>query len=303
MENTNYNYKRGLCFTVLVYLMWGFQPLYWAFCGEVETFFLMAARLFFAFIFYLGVTFIFGYKDEFKAALKDWNIMKREIPAALFLICDWAIYLWACQHGRLLECTLGYLIEPVVIFLSGVIFYKERFTKFHFIVLALIVIGISFSATSFGEAPWIVVTLSCVFAFYSAIKKGLTVSPIVSMTIETMILSPFALLFVFLFRSGDNGLSMVDMRILLMLIGAGIVTGVPQLLYCLSVANLPLTALAICGYISPILSTGCAIFLGESVTPQKILTYSIILCAAILYTIETIRTETKAKKEAAVQAE
>ena len=62
-----------------------------------------------------------GKLPQLKAAFCDKQVLKREIPAAVLLFLDWAIYLWAVQNGRVLECSLGYYIQPLVVFTFGAV--------------------------------------------------------------------------------------------------------------------------------------------------------------------------------------
>ena len=117
------NYRRGLPAMGVCFLLWGFQPLYWFMCtnicGEIDTFFLMACRIVWAAVTCLCILKVQGKLPQLKAVFKDRQVLKREIPAAVFLFGDWIVYLWAVQNGRVLECSLGYYIQPLVVFALG----------------------------------------------------------------------------------------------------------------------------------------------------------------------------------------
>ena len=104
------NYKKGLSALLLCFLIWGFQPLYWYICGEWDTFFMLACRIVWAAICCLCILWAQGKLPQLWAVFRDRRALKREIPASLFLLADWGVYLWAVQNGRVLECSLGYYI-------------------------------------------------------------------------------------------------------------------------------------------------------------------------------------------------
>ena len=178
------NYRRGLPAMGVCFLLWGFQPLYWFMCtnicGEIDTFFLMACRIVWAAVACLCILKVQGKLPQLKAVFKDRQVLKREIPAAVFLFGDWIVYLWAVQNGRVLECSLGYYIQPLVVFALGAVIFKEKMNWRHVIIIGIVVVGVILSANGFGGVPYVTIALSLMFAVYSAIKKSLTTDSIVS---------------------------------------------------------------------------------------------------------------------------
>ena len=91
------NYRKGLPAMAGCFLIWGFQPLYWymctALCGEIDTFFLMACRITWAAVCCLCILKVQGKLPQLWAVFKDKQVLKREIPASVFLFGDWLVYL------------------------------------------------------------------------------------------------------------------------------------------------------------------------------------------------------------------
>ena len=131
----------GVCF-----LLWGFQPLYWFMCtnicGEIDTFFLMACRIVWAAVACLCILKVQGKLPQLKAVFKDRQVLKREIPAALLLFGDWGVYIWAVQHGKVLECSLGYYIQPLVACIVAVCWGLDRFNLTKALSVVLIFGGV-----------------------------------------------------------------------------------------------------------------------------------------------------------------
>lgn len=291
-----YNYKKGLTAIMLCFLIWGFQPLYFNLCEGVDTLFLMACRIIWAAVCCLIILKCQGKLPQLWAAFRDKNVMKREVPAMFFLFADWIIYLWAVQNGRVFECSLGYYIQPLVVFAFGALVFKEKMSWRHFVILAIVIVGIVLSANGFGGIPYVTISLALSFAIYAAIKKSLTIDSIVSTTTEILMMVPFALLFILFFRMGDNGMAAITVSRQLLMIGAGVITGTPMLLYAIGVRNLPLMTTGICQYLSPTLAIFCGMIMGEHLTHEKLISFLFIWAGVILYVLNTVYEEKQRAK-------
>ena len=294
-----YNYKKGLSAMLCCFLIWGFQPLYWYLCEGMDTFFLLASRIIWAAVCCLVLLKVQGKLGQLKAAFMDKQVMKREIPAMLLMLADWAIYLWAVQNGRVLECSLGYYIQPLVVFTFGAVIFKEKLSWRHLVIIAIVVVGIVLSTNGFGGLPYVTISLAVLFAIYAAIKKSMTIDSIVSTSMEIIMMVPLAVLFILFFRMGDNGMASITVTRQLLLIGSGIVTGVPMLFYAVGVRNLPMMTTGICQYLSPTIGIFCSMIMGEMLTREKLVSFYFIWAGVVLYVLNMFYEEHKKKKQAA----
>ena len=294
-----YNYKKGLSAMLCCFLIWGFQPLYWYLCEGMDTFFLLASRIIWAAVCCLVLLKVQGKLGQLKAAFMDKQVMKREIPAMLLMLADWAIYLWAVQNGRVLECSLGYYIQPLVVFTFGAVIFKEKLSWRHLVIIAIVVVGIVLSTNGFGGLPYVTISLAVLFAIYAAIKKSMTIDSIVSTSMEIIMMVPLAVLFILFFRMGDNGMASITVSRQLLLIGSGIVTGVPMLFYAVGVRNLPMMTTGICQYLSPTIGIFCSMIMGEMLTREKLVSFYFIWAGVVLYVLNMFYEEHKKKKKTA----
>ena len=220
------NYRKGLGAMSVCFFVWGFQPLYWYMCtnvcGEIDTFFIMACRIIWAAVACLCILKVQGKLPQLWAVFKDKQVLKREMPASVLLFGDWLVYLWAVQNGRVLECSLGYYIQPLVVFALGAVIFREKMNWRHFVIIAIVVVGIVFSTSGFGGVPYVTIALALMFSIYAAIKKSLTIDSIVSTTSEILMMVPVALLFILFFRMGDNGMGSMTVVKQLLMIGGGV---------------------------------------------------------------------------------
>lgn len=287
------NYKKGIPTLLLCFFIWGFQPLYWYICGEWDTYFLLACRIIWAAVCCLCILWAQGKLPQLQAVFRDKNILKREIPASVFLLADWGVYLWAVQNGRVLECSLGYYIQPIVVFILGAVIFREKVSWRHIAILAVVVVGIVLSTDGFDGIPYVTILLAVCFAIYAAIKRSLRIDSVVSTSAEIVMMVPLALLFILFFRMGDTGMASITPLRQLMLLGAGVVTAMPMVLYSVGVKYLPLMTAGFCQYLSPTLAIVCGMIMGEYLTAEKLRSFYFIWAGVLLYCLNTVYEERK----------
>ena len=287
------NYKKGIPTLLLCFFIWGFQPLYWYICGEWDTYFLLACRIIWAAVCCLCILWAQGKLPQLQAVFRDKNILKREIPASIFLLADWGVYLWAVQNGRVLECSLGYYIQPIVVFILGAVIFREKVSWRHIVILAVVVVGIVLSTDGFDGIPYVTILLAVCFAIYAAIKRSLRIDSVVSTSAEIVMMVPLALLFILFFRMGDTGMGSITPLRQLMLLGAGVVTAMPMVLYSVGVKYLPLMTAGFCQYLSPTLAIVCGMVMGEYLTAEKLRSFYFIWAGVLLYCLNTVYEERK----------
>lgn len=287
------NYKKGIPTLLLCFFIWGFQPLYWYICGEWDTYFLLACRIIWAAVCCLCILWAQGKLPQLLEVFRDKNILKREIPASVFLLADWGVYLWAVQNGRVLECSLGYYIQPIVVFILGAVIFREKVSWRHIVILAVVVVGIVLSTDGFNGIPYVTILLAVCFAIYAAIKRSLRIDSVVSTSAEIVMMVPLALLFILFFRMGDTGMASITPLRQLMLLGAGVVTAMPMVLYSVGVKYLPLMTAGFCQYLSPTLAIVCGMVMGEYLTAEKLRSFYFIWAGVLLYCLNTVYEERK----------
>lgn len=279
----------------VTFLMWGFQPLYWSLSGGMDTMFLMLWRICMAAVCCFVILKIQGKLPQLEAAFRNKNVVKREIPAAVFLAVDWFVYLFAVKAGKVQEVGFGYYLMPIVIFCFGAFIYREKITAYHVVVLLLVAAGISTSVKGFGGFPWAAAVLSLAFAVYSAIKKGMEEDGIITTSMEIFMMFPAALIAMLVFYRGENGLAGMTFTDKLYVLGSGIVTAAPMFFYSLGVKNLSMFTTALCHYVSPTISILCGVILGEPLTKDKLICFAFIWAGIIIYSVNLYRVTGKSE--------
>lgn len=273
------------------YLVWGMQPLYWSILDKFDSMFVMCVRVIMAAVFvnlYLACT---GRFKEVIATFKDGKTMKYLIPAALFLCGDWAFFIWAVTNGHVLDATLGYYFNPLMIFLAGLFLVKEKGHVLEYVAVGLACTGVIISVIKTGAFPGIALIFAVMWPVYATIKRFAKADPIVSFAVEVIILLPFALVAMFAFYGGSGGLADIsgggDVALL---ICSGIVTALPMILYNMVVNELPFKMVGILQYAGATINFLCgAVFMQEAITEPKLIMFVFIWAGLIIYTIGSFK--------------
>jgi chloramphenicol-sensitive protein RarD len=223
--------------------------------------------------------------------------MKRLVPATILMMVDWAIYMWAALSGHILDASLGYFISPLVIMLIGIIVFREKWGWPIVVAMALVMAGISITAIGYKVFPVVTVSLALAFSVYAGFMKNVKVDSLLSTAVQLLMMSAVAILFILLFRMGDSGIGSVTPVKLLLLIGAGVVTITPILIYANCVRHLPLLLMSFMQYLSPTFGLFSGILLGETLTKDKMIRFLFIWAGIIVFSVSSVIEMRKQKKE------
>lgn len=269
------------------YIMWGFQPLYWGLFGDIDSMTIMPLRIVFAALF--SVLLLAGQKrlPELKAVFTDKSIMKFLLPAAVFLLADWTVFLIVVKAGHILDVSLGYYINPLILFAIGALIYKEKCRRGHILALAVAVAGVLISTLAFDSFPYIALVIAINWAVYAAIKKNVSLDGILSICAETLILTIPAILFMVFFKRQE--LALIPQSKYLLIVGSGIVTALPMFLYSRCVSKLPLILMCFAQYLSPTFNLICGFIRGESFSNSQLMSFVFFIAAIIIFTVSEVR--------------
>lgn len=194
---------------------------------------------------------------------------------------------WAINHHHVIDTSIGYYINPLVTVLFGVLFFRERLTPSKKVCTLLAVIGIAAMTWQAGELPWVAVVLALTFAIYGALKKELHMSPFSSITAETLFMLPIAVPYVLsLVLSPVNHFHAETPVLALLLMGTGVVTAVPLVLFSYGANLLPLNVLGFFQYISPTINLLLGIFFfNEAFGVAQLSSLGFIWTALVIFTL------------------
>jgi chloramphenicol-sensitive protein RarD len=288
--------KKYIGIALFCYVFWGFQPMYWVLLMDTDPMFLLMARILTATAFVLAILVAQGRLGQIRETFRDRELMKRLIPATILTMADWGIYMWAVMSGYILDASLGYFISPLAIMLIGILVFHEKFRWPVIAAMALVIIGISISAIGYRVFPFVTISLALAFSIYAAFMKNVRIDSILSTGVQLIMMSPFALLFILFFRMGDNGVASVTPYKTLLIIGAGIISITPILLYATCVRKLSLLLMSFMQYLSPTFGLFSGILLGEALTGEKMVRFTFIWAGILVFSVSTILEIRKEKR-------
>lgn len=276
--------NRGVIFALAAYVFWGVHPFYWKQLQHVSSWEIVSHRIFWSFIFFVIILSVqknwSGLLVKIKTSPNKWVIFT---PA--FLIgSNWAVYIWAVNSGHIIETSLGYFICPLVSVFLGVLFLRERLKRIQWIAVTIATLGVLVMTVFYRQFPWISLYLAGTWGAYGLIRKQSPLNSAEGLTLETALLSIPALTFLF-FRYG-SGISPIDMdfKTSLLLIGAGVISGLPLMIFIIGARLIRLSLIGILQYIYPtiILLIGYFVY-HESMTEAKFIGFIFIWIAIVIY--------------------
>lgn len=277
---------KTVTYACICYFIWGTHALYWDLLGDFSSAFLLVMRISMSFLVtlaYLGAT---GKLGEIKAVLCDRHRMRFMVPASAFLAADWALFLWGVGHGHLIDCNIGYYLNPLVLVLFGAVLFKERLNNWEKVAVLVAFVGVLIFVIMSGRLPVLALFAAALFPLYALSKKMAGIDPIVGICTETMLMTPFALLYGLIFVRGAAGFGGVTPSYIPLLIGCGIITVLPMILYNAIVNLLPMKFVGMLQYLGITISMIVGVtLLREEMTPEKAAITACIILGVIIFTI------------------
>lgn len=273
------------------YAIWGAFPIYWKWLQHIPAMQLLNHRIVWSFVLLFVLLFVRKKWQEFKINCRNTEQLKLLTLAAILLSINWMTYVWAVNAGYIVETSLGYFINPLVSVFLGVLFLGEQLRRLQWIAIGIAATGVLYLAIKAGSFPWIALTLAFSFGFYGFLKKKTSVGAIQSLTIESAILFIPALLYLIWCQAeGTGGFMQYGWQSDLLMIGAGIVTTIPLLLFSEASKHIPLNVIGMLQYTAPTLQLliGVVIF-KEDFSLHKLIGFSFVWVALAIFVFESIR--------------
>jgi chloramphenicol-sensitive protein RarD len=214
---------------------------------------------------------------------------------SVFLAINWGLYVWAVENGLVIQASLGYMINPLVSVLLGVVVLKERLRSAQWIAIAIALVAVAVLTVGFGHPPWVGLILAVSFALYGFIKKRVGVGSVESLTIETAILAPIALAIMAGFMLTQHSAVETDgPRGVLLLVLLGPITAIPLLLFGGAANRVPLSSLGLMQYLTPLSQFLIGYFVfGEAMSSTRWVGFVLIWIALMVFTVDVLRSARK----------
>ncbi|TDE00929.1 EamA family transporter RarD [Jiangella asiatica] len=280
--------RSGIAYGFGAYALWGLFPLYIKLLDEIGSAEILAHRVVWSLVIVLALLVI-------GRNLRRLRTLGRRayglLALAAVLICiNWGVYIWAVNSDQIVETSLGYFINPLVTVLLGVVVFGERLRRLQWVAMGLAAIAVIILTVDYGRPPWIALALAFSFGTYGLVKKKAAVDAVESLAVETAVLFLPALTYLVVLQAdGSAAFAEAGWGDTLLLIGCGIVTATPLLLFGAAAVRIPLTTLGTLQYLTPSLQflLGVAVY-GEQVPPVRWVGFALIWLALIVLTAEVL---------------
>ena len=259
--------KLGLVFGVSAYGLWGLFPLYWPLLEPSNPFEIVSHRAVWTLVFCLVILALTKALKATKETLKRPKVALKLFLASILISINWLVYIWATNTGQVVEASLGYYINPLIIIAFGVILLKEKMRTLQWVAVAIATVGVLILTIAYGHFPKIALALAISWGSYGLIKKQLGLGALQGLAIETgFTFIPYAGYLIYL---GNHGTGQFGQHpgITFLLISAGAITAVPLLLFNGSTTRLPLSTIGLLQYITPTLQFSMGVWVRHEPMP------------------------------------
>jgi chloramphenicol-sensitive protein RarD len=282
--------KLGLLFGVSAYSLWGAFPLYWPLLEPANPLEIVSHRAVWTLVFCFIVLAATKALKSTLATLKRQTVAIKLFLSSMLISVNWLVYIWATNNEHVVEASLGYYINPLIIIGFGVIFLKEKMRALQWAAVIIASIGVLVLTFDYGRLPWIALALAVSWGSYGLIKKQLGLGALEGLAIETFISSFFYLAYLIYIGNQGTGQFGHSWGLTALLISAGAVTAIPLLLFNGSTNRLPFTTIGLLQYITPTLQFSIGVWvLNEDMPTARWIGFLIIWAALVTLAIDLIK--------------
>ncbi|MFN4201974.1 MAG: EamA family transporter RarD [Tabrizicola sp.] len=275
----------GFLYALTAYMLWGFLPIYMKALAHIPPVEVIAHRVVWSVPIAILVLVWLGRTADLRAALKSPRMLGMAAMTAALISVNWGIYVWAIGSGHALDAALGYYINPLFSIFLGAVFLGERMGRMQLAAIALAVVAVAILTWEAGSLPVVALGLTLTWGVYAYLKRRLPIGPNQGFTLEVLILLAPALAWIGWLQAQGTGHFLAgvvwDDALLL---GCGVVTAVPLMIYANGAKGLTLSTIAIMQYIAPTMIFLTAVFVfGEPFSGVKLVAFSLIWAALAIY--------------------
>ncbi|QCR20029.1 EamA family transporter RarD [Agrococcus sp. SGAir0287] len=297
---------RGLALAVGAYAVWGVVPAYVVLMQGVAAIELVGWRVLASVVVAaLIVTAVRGW-GALCAVLRDRRSLLALGASGLAILVNWTVFAYAVLSGHIIETSLGYFLNPILSIVLAVVVLHERLRPAQWVAVGISVVAVVVLVVAYRSFPWIAILLALAFSVYGLLKKqvGARVDAITGFTLETAATVPFAIgmLVVSTIVAGPTILD-VPPLVQLAVVGFGVVTAVPLMLFSAAARRVSLTTLGFTQYLAPILSLLFGwLVMGEPMPPERLIGFGLVWLSLAVLMVDLVVAEGRRRRSPAVPA-
>jgi len=286
--------RSGVIAAALAFLAWGVLPVYWKALASVPPLAVVAHRVVWSLVFTVLLVTVTGRWGEIRPILRSPRQWAWYTVSSILLTANWLVFIWGIANGYVIQCSLGYFINPLASVLLGCLFLREQPRAWQVVSFVLAGAGVAVLVGGYGQVPWVAIGLAGTFSFYGLLRKTARLESLPGLMLETAIVSLPAVAFLSLTRV--NGLEIAgdpSLRVRLpLLVGAGVVTSLPLLLFAHGARRIRLSSVGFIHYLTPT----CMFVLGafvyrdrDKLTLSYMITFALIWAGLAIYSWDSLR--------------
>ncbi len=285
----NNNSKNGLFAGFAAYGLWGVFPLFFRLLDGVGAPIIVAHRVIWSLVFVGIILKAQNRMGEVIAALRDRRTLFIIFLSALLLGFNWLLFIWAVENDRVLDVSLGYFINPLVNVALGMILLGEKQNKWQWSAIIIALLAMIIQTFGLGEFPIIALSLAISFGLYGYLRKTVSVGSAPGLFIETLLMLPFALIFLsYIFYFFGFGVHK-DMLKLSYLVLTGPLTALALLFFAYAARRLRLTTIGMLQYLSPSMHFIIAVYIfGEELNTIRFASFVLVWVSLVIFSSNSL---------------
>ncbi|WP_194835220.1 EamA family transporter RarD [Nocardia sp. XZ_19_369] len=287
----------GVAFGTSAFFLWGLFPAFFGLLAFASAAEVVAQRILWTLVLVLAMLLVSGRLRELRGiGARIWRLAA---VASAAIAINWGVYVFGVTSGHVVECALGYFINPLVTVAFGVLIFRERLAKAQWAALGLGAAAVAVLTVDYGRPPVIALVLACSFATYGLVKKVIPLDAVRGIAAEGVVAAPFALVFVIVLAlTGRSEFGSSTGHAALM-VATGPVTLIPLLLFTVAAQRVPLSTMGLLQYLTPALQMAWGVAVAHEPMPaSRWAGFALIWTALAIFTAHALLRARRTHREA-----
>ncbi|UOX99879.1 EamA family transporter RarD [Blastococcus sp. PRF04-17] len=296
--------RLGVLCGLAAYTLWGLFPLYFPLLKPAGGLEIVAHRVLWSLLFVGLLLTVVRRWSHVRALVTDRRRLLVLTGAAVLIAANWLVFVYGVNSGHVVETSLGYFINPLVSVLLGVVVFGERLRPLQWAAVGIAAVAVTVLTVDYGRPPWIALTLAATFGLYGLMKKIVRTEAAPGLFVETLLVAvPAAVVLGVLHGSGGGTFAREGAGHALLLLGSGVATAVPLLLFAAAARRIPLSTVGLLQYLTPLMQLALGVFVfDEPMPPARLAGFAIVWVALAVFTADMLRHARAANRRSAVEA-